>query len=105
MHAAPSKHAIQVAVEALCTEANMWLHQSDQVQAIAHRADGERLGRLEAGIFQLMVSAYNATADQVTARCREGHQRMADIAAALRQVADTYADEEARNVHQFTNIY
>jgi hypothetical protein len=32
----PSKQAIQVAVDALRTEANMWLHQSDQMQAIAH---------------------------------------------------------------------
>jgi hypothetical protein len=101
----PSQQAIQVAIEALRAEANMWLHQSDQMQATAYRAGGERLGRLEAGVFQLMLSAYDTTADQVTARCREGHQRMADIAAALRQVADTYADEEARNIHKFTNIY
>jgi hypothetical protein len=101
----PSKQDIQVAVEALRAEATGWLHQSDQMETIAAKAAGQRMGRLEAGIFQLMVSAYDDTADQITARCREGHQRMTEIAATLRQVADTYDAEEAKNVHRFSDIY
>jgi hypothetical protein len=49
--------------------------------------------------------SYDDTADQITARCREGHQRMTEVASTLRQVADTYEAEEAKNVHRFTNIY
>jgi hypothetical protein len=43
--------------------------------------------------------------DVVTARCREGAQRMTEIASTLRHVANTYEDEERRNEHTFRNLY
>jgi hypothetical protein len=101
----PSKQDVQVATESLRAEATIWLHESDQLEAIAGKAEGLRMSRLEAGVFQLMVSTYDAAVDQVTARCREGRQRTTDIATTLRQVADTYDDEERRNVHRFDNLY
>jgi hypothetical protein len=101
----PTPQEVQVATDALRAEASVWLHHSDQMHAIAHNAEGLRMGRLEAGLFQLVVSAYDAAADQVTARCREGQQRMAEIATTLRHVADTYDAEERDNVHRFTNLY
>ena len=52
-----------------------------------------------------MVSAYDEVVDMVAGRCREGSQRMADIASTLRQVADVYEDEERHNEHKFRNLY
>ncbi|SDY98525.1 hypothetical protein SAMN05444365_104438 [Micromonospora pattaloongensis] len=101
----PSKQEVAVATETLRTEANMWLRHSDQMEVIAGKAQGLRMTRLEAGIFQLLVSPYDEVADQITARCREGQQRMADIAATLRQVADTYDAEDASNAHKLQNLY
>ncbi|NJC67934.1 hypothetical protein HC028_26010 [Planosporangium flavigriseum] len=60
---------------------------------------------MEAGIFQLVASAYDNAVDQLTVRCREGQQRMTDVAATLRQVADTYDDEESKNLHRFRDLY
>jgi uncharacterized protein YukE len=101
----PTPQEVQVATESLRSEATIWLHQSDQMQAIAHKAEGLRMSRLEAGLFQLVESAYDAAADQVTARCREGQQRMEEIATTLRHVADTYEQEERDNLHRFKNLY
>jgi uncharacterized protein YukE len=101
----PSKHDVEVATDELRADGGIWLHQSDQVAAILHKADGLRLGRLEAGVFQLIVTAYDAVVDQVTARCQEGQQRLAEIGTTLRQAADTYENEDRKNEHQIRNIY
>ena len=101
----PDKHEVVVATETLRTEADMWLHNGDQLQAIAGKADGLRMSRMEAGVFQLLVSAHDEIADQITARCREGQQRMTAIATTLHQVADTYDAEDANNLHELKNLY
>ncbi|HET9138525.1 hypothetical protein [Actinophytocola sp.] len=102
---APTKQELQVATDALRAEAGVWDGQSTTMGEVAAKAEGLRLSRIEAGIFQLIVGPYDAAADQVTNRCREGEQRMAEVADTLRQVADTYDAEEARNEHQLRNLY
>ena len=63
------------------------------------------LGRIEAGLFFLIVSPYNEVVRQVEARCREGKAAMTDIAATLRQVATTYEDEDRDSAHRLRNLY
>jgi len=89
----------------LRAEANVWLRLSDQLQAIATKAQGLDMTRMESGIFQLIVTPYDQAIAQIADRCREGTERMKDIAGTLRKVADTYDDEEARNVHRFEKLY
>ncbi len=101
----PNKSDIDVATASLRTEASIWDHQSQQIATIAPKAGGLKMTRLEAGIFQLMVSAYDEVVDMVTSRCREGSQRMSEIASTLRQVANTYEDEERHNEHAFRSLY
>lgn len=101
----PSDAEIAVAVESLRTEARVWDRQGESIGALAPRADQLRLTRLEAGIFQLVVSPYEAVVDQVTARCREGEQRMREIASTLVHVAQTYEDEDQRSEHRFRGLY
>jgi hypothetical protein len=60
---------------------------------------------MQAGIFQLIVSAYNDAAEQITARSREGQQRMTEVAEVLRTVAGTYDEEERNGEHAFRNLY
>jgi hypothetical protein len=64
----PSKQELQVATDALRAEAGIWDHQSDQLAAIVGEVEGLRLRRLEAGIFQLIVSAYGAGRSRACAR-------------------------------------
>ncbi len=95
---------VEVATESLRGEAGRWDQQSTQLRTIATRADGLRFTRIEAGIFQLIVTPYGEVVDHVTARCREGGQRMLEIADTLRQVARTYDDEERTGVHRLRNL-
>jgi hypothetical protein len=101
----PTTQELQVATKALRSEAGVWDTQSTTMGEIATKATDLRLSRIEAGIFQLIVGPYDAAADQVTHRCEEGKQRMTEVADTLRQVADTYDAEEARNEHKFRNLY
>ncbi|MGH4008864.1 MAG: hypothetical protein ACRDTH_12030 [Pseudonocardiaceae bacterium] len=103
--APPSKAQVKVATDALRTEAGIWDQQSRELDKIVGQADGLRLERIEAGIFQIIFDAYTSVVDQVTARSGEGSQRMAEVANTLHQVADTYDDEEAANLHLVKNLY
>lgn len=103
--APPSTAQIKVATDALRTEAGIWDQQSSELDKIVSHADGLRLERIEAGIFQIIFDAYGSVVDQVTARAGEGSQRTADVANTLHQVADTYDDEEAANLHLVKNLY
>lgn len=104
--ATPGIDQIKVTTKTLRTaEAGIWDRQSITAGTIANQADSLRMDRLEAGIFQIIVSAYGSVVDQVTARSREGQQRMTDIANTLRQVANTYDEEEEENLHHLKNLY
>jgi uncharacterized protein YukE len=103
--APPSEAQIKVATGALRAEAGVWDQQAATAGRIATQAADLALGRLEAGLFQIVLDAYRSVIDQVAAQSREGQQRMADIAQTLRQVAQTYDAEEAENLHRLKNLY
>ena len=103
--APPSKAQIKVATDALRAEAAIWDQQSSELGKIVSQANDLRLDRAEAGIFQIIFDAYSSVVDQVTARSGEGQQRMADVADTLHQVADTYDEEDAANLHLLKNLY
>jgi hypothetical protein len=96
--------SVKVATDALRTEAGVWGQQSTQLGTVAAKVDGLRFGRLEAGVFQLIVSPYEQLTDQVHSRCQEGVTRMTEIADTLRQVATTYDQEELDNTHRLKNL-
>lgn len=63
------------------------------------------MSNLEAGMFQLIVGAYDEVVNQVKDRCVEGEQQMQSIADSLVSAANTYDEEEAANIHELHNIY
>jgi hypothetical protein len=101
----PSRHQVEVATNALRAEAMEWDEQSSGIGAVEARVTGMELGRIEAGLFQLVVSPYNEVVNQVRGRCGEGKAAMADIAQTLREVADTYDAEDRRSEHRLRNLY
>lgn len=101
----PSREQVTVATNALRTEANEWDQQSTEIAAIASKVEGMELGRVEAGLFQLIVSPYNEIVEHVKQRCREGEAAMTEVAATLRKVADTYDEEDRNNAHKIANLY
>jgi hypothetical protein len=101
----PTPHEVHVATEALRTEAQEWDDQSLAIGAVATKVAGMTLGRVEAGLFQLVVSPYNDVVSAVRSRCQEGQTAMTEIAQTLRSAADTYDHEERTNTHQIHNLY
>lgn len=101
----PTQEQIRVATEALRTEAGVWDAQAAQMNRIGPVAQGLRLNRIEAGLFQVIFDTYGQVIEQVIARAEEGGQRMTETADTLRSVADTYVREEADNTHMLNNIY
>lgn len=103
--APPTAQQIKTATDALRNEAGVWDKESGEMGKIGPKAEGLRLDRVEAGLFQVIFDAYKQVLDQVIARSNEGKTQMTDIGKTLRSVADTYDQEEAANVHKLKNIY
>lgn len=98
----PTDEQIEYATDALREEAGVWDGQSGEMARIAGMVEGLGLTRLEAGMFQLIVSPYNSVVNQVAARCQEGAQRMSDIADALTGIARDTDETEETAASQFT---
>jgi uncharacterized protein YukE len=96
---------VSVATEALRKEAGVWEQQADTLQTLTGRVEGLRMTGLESGMFYLILDAYTQVVDVVSGRCGEGAQRTSEIATTLRHVADTYDEEEQRNLHRMTGLY
>lgn len=96
---------LKVQTASLRKEADVWDAQAKQLGAAAKKAEELHLTRVEAGIFQLYVSSYELATDQVVDRCREGQQRMIEIAEALLRVAANYDVAEAKGVALFTKLF
>jgi hypothetical protein len=101
----PTAKEVKVATDALHAEAGVWNTQGDQMHTISAKVGGLPMNRLQAGIFQLVVSPYDGLVDEVAARCQEGHDRMRDIGTTLSQVADTYQAEDDSGAHRLRNLY
>lgn len=101
----PGREQVTVATNALRSEAGEWDEQGKTLGEQGTKVAGMEFGRLEAGLFQLMVGPYNDVIDMVSARCQEGAAAMAEIAGTLRSVADTYDAEDKASEHRIRNIY
>lgn len=105
MTVSPSPAGIHVATDTLRTEADTWQAQSERLADITELVRALDLGRLEAGVFQVVVDSYQEVVRAVTDRCAEGTERTREIADTLRSCADTYDAEEAKNLHAINKLY
>ncbi|GLH98880.1 type VII secretion target [Phytohabitans aurantiacus] len=101
----PTPHEVHIATETLRTEAREWDDQSVVIGKLATKVAGMELGRIEAGLFQLVVSPYNDVVNAVRSRCQEGQTAKTEIARTLRSAADTYDREDQSNAHEIHNLY
>ena len=101
----PSEEQVAVATDALRNEAVEWDAQSATLGELSAKVAAMEFGRLEAGLFQLMVGPYNDVIHGVSARCQEGATAMTEIAKTLRSVAGTYDAEDKAAEHRIRNIY
>jgi len=101
----PGPEEVSVATNALRGEAGEWDAQSATIGPVGTKVAAMEFGRLEAGLFQLMVGPYNDVIHAVAARCKEGASAMTEIANTLRSVADTYDAEDTASEHRIRNVY
>jgi hypothetical protein len=101
----PSGEQVTVATNALRNEAREWDTQSALLGTESAKVADMEFGRLEAGLFQLMVDPYNDVIHDLAARCQEGATAMNEIANTLRSVADTYDAEDKAAAHRIRNLY
>ena len=102
---APTAHDIAVATGALRAEADIWSAQAGVLASASDRVRALTFDRLQAGVFQLIVTTHAELTAAVAARCAEGTGQMRQIAATLQHVAEVYDDEERRHVHAFRGLY
>ncbi|MCO1578603.1 hypothetical protein M8C13_22880 [Crossiella sp. SN42] len=103
--APPTADHIRAATAALRNEAGVWDAQAGELGKIASMAEAMRLNRIQAGVFQLVFDTYTDVIDQVVGRSTEGVERIGEVANTLRQVANTYEQEEAANLHKIKGLY
>lgn len=101
----PSPQEVAVETAVLRTEASDWDQHSTTMHALATKVEAMKKGRLEMGLFQVFVGAYDTVVDDVSGRAGEATPAMTNIGATLRQVAATYDAEDAAAMHRIKSIY
>ncbi|WP_433790598.1 type VII secretion target [Actinoplanes sp. CA-252034] len=101
----PTSGEVHIACEALRRESVQWDSQGERLRIVSATAAEFEFNRVEAGLFQVMVGAYNDVINAVSARCSEGATAMAEVAATLRRAADVYEAEDRAGEHRIRNIY
>lgn len=96
---------VRVVTDALRAEAAVWDGQATAIGAVSAAVEPLRLNRLQAGLFQGLVTEYAAICDKVEERCSEGRSRMTEIATALRVNADAYDRKDADVAASIDNAY
>ncbi|MCX4746690.1 hypothetical protein OG455_14375 [Kitasatospora sp. NBC_01287] len=84
----------QVTTNTLRQEAGTWDQQSEQLGKVSSSVGSMATDRFQAGVFQLLVSAYGEVLQAVQGRSQEGQQNLKGVADGLRKVADTYDHQE-----------
>lgn len=101
----PSPQQVAVETALLRTEAGAWDDHTATMRAQDQKVTGVKRGRLELGLFQVFVGAYDTVVDDVSARCGEAAAAMTNIGETLRDVADTYDAEDQAAMHRIKHIY
>ncbi|WP_371629556.1 hypothetical protein OG892_16435 [Streptomyces sp. NBC_00341] len=96
---------LKVITDGLRSDAAMWDEQSSAMKAVHNAVEGTRMNHLQAGVFQLLVSAYEAVIDQISARSSEGEVQMSAVATALYKNAKAYDDHEVDTKKHVDHAY
>lgn len=96
---------LKAVTDALRTDARMWDRQSTELNRMHHEVEGLRLTRSEAGVFQVLFSAYEDAVTEISEKCEEGRERMDEIASALIKSANAYDNHEAETTQSIEGTY
>ncbi|MFE4327993.1 hypothetical protein ACFRQM_00715 [Streptomyces sp. NPDC056831] len=100
-----SEADLKIITDGLRTDAAMWDEQSAAIGGVAHKVESMRMTRIEAGLFQIIFTAYDSAIDQISARCTEGSSRMSEVADALIKNAKAYDNHEISTEKSVEDAY
>jgi hypothetical protein len=96
--------ALVASLEHMRAAATSWNVAGDHLRSASAMADGLKISRIEAGIFQGAWEAYTTTATYIVDRLSEGSAEAASIGTVLRESADTYEREDGAGAHALNGI-
>jgi hypothetical protein len=105
---APTEGQINVAIEALRTDAAMWDAGGDDLREaarVAGRLDLEALHFSYLGDKIGLVDVYQQLQDKMIRLLNQGGDTFEALGTALRSAADGYEQDEANGVHRANSIY
>lgn len=88
---------IEVDTSSLRSVAKTWDQEAHAIGRIPEISRGIHLNHITAGVFQLIVSPYEALLNEVADRSAQGQAEMEKIATELRSTAATYEKTEIEN--------
>jgi hypothetical protein len=95
---------VVVSLEHMRAAAASWQVAGDHLRAASGMADGLKISRMEAGIFQAAWDAYTEAATYIVARLNEGSAEAASIGTVLCESADTYEREDGTRAQALNGI-
>lgn len=104
----PGKEQVEVAVEALYTDARTWADMADDLTAMRQVAEGLTLSPFHFSGLACLIgldSLYGELQQRMVSLLREGSTNFEGIGKALRVSADNYARDEEEGLHLMNNIY
>ncbi|WP_314173887.1 hypothetical protein [Streptomyces winkii] len=96
---------VKAEADSIRREARTWDKSAEALKEVEQRVELLRMTRTEAGVFQILFTAYDKAVTQVSDRCREGGAEMGKIADALFKTATAYEENEGRVSEELTGIY
>ncbi|CAM5680091.1 hypothetical protein ACFV27_43240 [Streptomyces antimycoticus] len=96
---------LKVITDGIRSDAGMWDEQSGKLGGIHDTLEGFRINRIEAGLFQVLYSAYMDAIDQLSARTAEGKTRTKEVADALLKNAKAYDNHEVDTKKSVEDAY
>lgn len=91
----PNEGEMRIASGALEKEATKWDAEAPTLSTIASTLAGLELSRTEAGLFQVMFSAYESCRSQVEDRAREGAAEFTTMADTVTEISKAFKDLDA----------
>lgn len=85
--------------------AGIWDQEAAAVESASARVSAMGLGRVEAGVFQIIVGPYDEVVAQVSARFEEGSRNMRGIASALELSAQQLVHAEQVSVADIHRVH
>ncbi|UUZ61110.1 hypothetical protein [Nocardioides sp. B-3] len=100
----PTEAEMRIASGALEKEATKWDAEAPALTTIAGTISGPELTRTEAGLFQIMFSAYETCRSRVEDCAREGAAEFTTMADTLTEISKAFKDLDAERAESVARL-